>query len=178
MPWQNPAVTFIITTVNIMVWYGFNCAVSHVSQSPFCNLYSSCDVCLPPATHRVSNQFPLLTPAEMKYWFPDEFRGQCFAWCHLSAPRFLPTGNQTTPHPPRQSRNMVISHSCCVKLVFLCGCDKHMVFCKERSLKTYKRDEPLFLFFNPENIPLSQFSYIMNDFWPLIDYKQINETLP
>lgn len=42
------------------------------------------------------------------------------------------------PHPPtapHQSRNMVISHCCCIKLVFLCGCDRHMVFGEERSLR-------------------------------------------
>ena len=57
---------------------------------------------------------------------------------------FCPLGAQLPP----QYWNMVISHSCCVKLVFLCVClcvcvcvcDKHMFFfCKERSLKTQKR---------------------------------------
>lgn len=85
----------------------------------------------------------------ISWWIQGSFALPDVIWVHRD---FFPLGVELHPHPsgppptpaPLQSWNMVISHSCCVKLVFLCGCDKHMVFCEERSLKTHNRDRSCF----------------------------------
>lgn len=82
--------------------------------------------------------------AEVEHWFPDEFRGRSLCLMSSECTEISSHWQPNCPPPQLQSWNMVISHSCCVKLVFLCGCDKHMAFCEERSLKTPNRDRSFF----------------------------------
>lgn len=110
-----------------------------------CNLDSTHVVFHTSAAPWVSDQFPLLTPAEMKHWFPEtdyEFSCHCFAWCRLSAQRFLPTGSPTSPPVLEHGDfTLLLSKACFSE----CVSDKHMVFSEERSLKTPKRDGPLYV---------------------------------
>lgn len=140
IPVAKPKVHFKMTSLDLMEW----------CLSLFSVVYILC--VRPPSDQRgASSQcFISVSWAEVKHWFPDEFRGHLLCLMSSESAEISSHWEQScTPTlpaspPPLQSWNMVISHSCCVKLVFLCGCDKHMVFCEERSLKTHNRDGSCF----------------------------------
>lgn len=139
IPAPKTSVHFKITSLNLMEW----CALLFSIVYILC-MFSACVHHQRSAVLHLS--FLSWGGTLISWWIQGSFALPDVIWVHQD---FFPLGEKLHPHfpgppPPLQSWNMVISHSCCVKLVFLCGCDKHMVFCKERSLKTHNRDGSCF----------------------------------
>lgn len=116
------------------------------------------------------DQFPLLTLSEMKHRFSDtdyEFSCHCFAWCHLSARRFLPTGSPTSPPVLEHGDfTLLLCKACFSERVS----DKHMVFSEERSLRHKKRWA---LVCNSENILLHDLHKVEDNLFT--DWEQIKQ---
>lgn len=134
--------------------FTFSCAVRNVIFHILFSVISIHHVLcvLRQQTHWVLNQFPLLTPAVMKHC-GHEFRGHCFAWCHPSAQRFLPTGSTTTPPVLEHGDfTLLLCKACFSVCVCACVWQTHGYLWGEVTEDTQKRCA---LVCNSENILLS-----------------------
>lgn len=149
-------------------------------SSLFSVVYILCVVlCLrPPSAQRgASSRFPELR------WNTDFLMNSgviCFAWCHLSAPRFLPTGSKAAPPPSRPPRPPPVLEHGDFTLLLCKACFSVWVwqthgFLRGEVTEDTQQRQILFLSLCYENI---QLSHIMINYKVSVDCKLAKVTLP
>lgn len=171
IPAAKTRVHFKMTSLNSMEW----------CLSLFSVVYILC-VRPPSAQRGASSRLPELR------WNTDFVMNSgviCFAWCHLSAPRFLPTGSRAAPLPPRPPAPPPVLEHGDFTLLLCKACFSVWVwqthgFLRGEVTEDTQQRRILFLFVCYENIQLSHImtNYELSSIHPSVDCKLAKVTLP